>query len=157
MNTVLLLAGEEQHPATIDLCCIDLYTGVLEAMKLGAVATYVLCDTGVELLEAPEAPAGVLKEVEPVLLTRKLWERNRVIMVSDGVLEALPGENKEQVMKEFLEEAPGRNPQELAEGILEFAMSFSEENRDDMTVLAAGIWKRGTGGIGMSWIGSKVE
>lgn len=36
-------------------------------------------------------------------------------------------------------------------------MSFSEENRDDMTVLAAGIWKRGTGGIGMSWIGSKVE
>lgn len=92
-----------------------------------------------------------------MLLTRKLWERNRVIMVSDGVLEALPGENKEQVMKEFLEEAPGRNPQELAEGILEFAMSFSEENRDDMTVLAAGIWKRGTGGIGMSWIGSKVE
>ena len=157
VNTVLLLAGEEQHPATIDLCCIDLYTGVLEAMKLGAVATYVLCDTGVELLEAPDAPAGVLKEVEPVLLTRKLWERNRVIMVSDGVLEALPGENKEQVMKEFLEEAPGRNPQELAEGILEFAMSFSEENRDDMTVLAAGIWKRGTGGIGMSWIGSKVE
>ena len=39
VNTVLLLAGTEQNPATIDLCCIDLGTGVLEAMKLGAVPT----------------------------------------------------------------------------------------------------------------------
>lgn len=155
VNTILLLAGEEQHPATIDLCCIDLYTGVLEAMKLGAVATYILCDTGVELLEASEAPAGVLREVEPVLLSRKLWEKNRIIMVSDGVLEALPGEDKEQVMKEFLEEAPGRNPQELAERILEFAMSFSQENRDDMTVLAAGIWKRASAMTGMNRFGNE--
>ena len=65
-----------------------------------------------------------------------------MIMVSDGVLEAMPGEDKEQVMKEYLEDADIRNPQELAEDILEFAASFSGENRDDMTVLAAGIWKR---------------
>lgn len=155
VNTVLLLAGEEQHPATIDLCCIDLYTGVLEAMKLGAVATYIVCDTGVELLEAPEAPAGVLRKVEPVLLSRKLWEKNQVVMVSDGVLEALPGEDKEQVMKEFLEEASSRNPQELAEAILEFAMSFSEENRDDMTVLTAGIWKRASAMPGLNLFGSE--
>ena len=142
VNTVLLLAGEEQHPATVDLCCIDLYTGVLEAMKLGAVATYVLDGGGVEILEASEAPAGAFGQVEPVLLSRKLWEDCQVIMVSDGVLEALPGEDKEQVMKEYLEDADIRNPQELAEDILEFAASFSGENRDDMTVLAAGIWKR---------------
>ena len=35
VNTVLLLAGREQHPATLDLSCIDLHTGVLESMKLG--------------------------------------------------------------------------------------------------------------------------
>ena len=34
------------------------------------------------------------------------------------------------------------NTAELAEQILEFAMSFSEENRDDMTVLTARVWKR---------------
>lgn len=142
INTVLLLAGEEQHPATIDLCCIDLYTGVLDAMKLGAVATYVVSESGVELLEACQAPAGILGQAEPTLLSHKLWEDNRVIMVSDGVLDALPGENKEQVMKEYLEETAGKNPQEMAEEILEFARSFSEENRDDMTVLAAGVWKK---------------
>lgn len=142
VNTVLLLAGEEQHPATVDLCCIDLYTGVLEAMKLGAVATYVLDEGGVELLEAAQPPAGVLEQVEPVLLSRKLWENSRVVMVSDGILEALPGEDKEQVMKEYLEDVESGNPQELAENILGFARSFSQEDRDDMTVLTAGVWKR---------------
>ena len=29
VNTILLLTGSEQHPATLDLCCIDLNTGVL--------------------------------------------------------------------------------------------------------------------------------
>ena len=35
VNTVLLLSGAEQHPATLDLSCVDLHTGVLESMKLG--------------------------------------------------------------------------------------------------------------------------
>lgn len=126
----------------MDLCCIDLYTGVLEVMKLGAVATYLVTEAGVELLEAAQAPAGVLGQVEPVLLSRKLWEDNWVIMVSDGVLEALPGEDKEQVMREYLEDIPDMAPQELADRILEFAMSFSRDNRDDMTVLAAEVWKK---------------
>ncbi len=141
VNTVLLLAGEEQHPATVDLCCIDLYTGVLEIMKMGAVATYIVNESGVEFLEASQTPAGVFSQAEPVLMSRKLWEDNQVIMVSDGILEALPGEDKEQVMKEYLEDITWKNPQETADQILEFAMSFSRENRDDMTVLTAGIWK----------------
>ncbi len=57
VNTVLMLVGAEQHPATLDLCCVDLHTGVLEAMKLGAVATFVLSGNGVEVLEAGEVPA----------------------------------------------------------------------------------------------------
>lgn len=146
VNTVLLLADEEQHPATVDLCCIDLYTGVLELMKLGAVATFVIGDEGVELLEACEVPAGVIQQVEPVLISRKLWEDSRVVMVSDGVLDALPGDEKEQLMKEYLEGMVRMNPQDMAEEILAFALEAAEAGsravRDDMTVLVAGIWKK---------------
>lgn len=142
VNTILLLSGSEQHPATIDLCCIDLYTGVLEAMKLGAVATFILGEQGVELLEAWSAPAGVLNPIEPVLLSKKLWDHNWVVMVSDGVLEALPGEDKEEVLREYLEGIPRKTPQDMADRILWFANSFIEEARDDMTVLTAGIWNR---------------
>ncbi len=142
VNTVLLLTGEEQHPATLDLCCIDLNTGVLEAMKLGAVATFIKTEGGVELLEASDVPMGVLNPIEPVLLSKKLWDDNRVIMVSDGVLDSLPGEDKEEILREFLEAQPFGPPKDMAGRILEFAASFEEKIRDDMTVLAAGIWKR---------------
>lgn len=143
VNTILLLAGEEQHPATIDLCCIDLYTGVLEIMKMGAAATFLIKEDGVELLQACDVPAGMFHQVEPTLLSQKLWEDDRVVMVSDGVLDNLPGENKEGIMAEYLEGIIKRNPQNMAEEILEFAEQFTEEIRDDMTVLVAGIWKRG--------------
>ncbi|MBS6643560.1 MAG: SpoIIE family protein phosphatase [Clostridiaceae bacterium] len=142
VNTVLLLSGTEQHPATLDLCLVDLHTGVLEAMKLGASATYVMSENGVEILEAGDVPMGVLNTVEPLLLSRKLWDDDRIIMVSDGVLDALPGEEKELVLKEYLDSMPRKTPQDMAERILRFACSFSNAARDDMTVLAAGIWKR---------------
>ena len=77
-----------------------------------------------------------------MLLSKKLWEENWIVMVSDGILDALPGEEKELVMKEYLEGAEWDQPQALAEAVLAFASSFEERPRDDMTVLAARIWKR---------------
>ena len=141
VNTVLLLSGEEQHPATIDLCCIDLYTGVLEVMKMGAAATFLIREDGVELLQACDVPAGMFHHVEPALISQKLWEDDRIVMVSDGVLDGLPGEDKERVMADYLEGIVKRNPQNMADEILEFAEQFAEDVRDDMTVLVAGIWK----------------
>ena len=142
VNTVLSLAGPEQHPATLDLSCIDLHTGVLEAMKLGAVPTFIIGEEGVEIMEAGEVPMGILSGVEPVLMSRKLWEGDRIVMVSDGVLDALPGDDKEQAMQQYLESVEEMGPQELADQVLDFAVSFIPAPRDDMTVLTAGIWKR---------------
>lgn len=139
-NTVLLLTGRQQHPATIDLACVDLHNGVLEAMKMGAVATFVLSDGKAEILEAGELPAGVLPGAEPSLLSRKLWDGDRIVMMTDGVLEACPGVYKEQCMQGFLEEVSAKSPQDLAERILDFASQ--DGGRDDMTVFVAGIWKK---------------
>lgn len=142
VNTVLLLAGPEQNPTTLDLCCVDLYTGVLEAMKLGAVATFIMGRHGVELLQAGDVPMGIVSTVEPLLLSRKLWDNDRVVMVSDGILESLPGEDKEQTMLEYLEGMQAANPQEMADEILQFSGTFAEAAGDDMTVLVSGIFER---------------
>ena len=130
VNTVLLLAGPEQHPATLDLSCIDLHTGVLEAMKLGAVPTFIIGEEGVEIMEAGEVPMGILSGVEPVLMSRKLWEGDRIVMVSDGVLDALPGDDKEQAMQQYLESVEEMGPQELADQVLDFAVSFIPDSRN---------------------------
>lgn len=148
VNTVLLVAGMEQNPATLDLCCIDLCTGVLESMKLGAVGTFIIGREGVDLLESGSVPMGIVNPVEPVLLSRKLWDNDRIIMVSDGILEALPGEDKEQTFCEYLDSLEIGSPQEMADEILQFAVSFSETPADDMTVLVGGVFeKQQAGGI----------
>ena len=144
VNTVLLLAGTEQNPATIDLCCIDLGTGVLEAMKLGAVPTFILGREGVEFLEAGGLPMGIVQNAEPVLMSRKMWDGEKIIMISDGILEAMPGEHKEETFMEFVSNLSGGNPQELAEQILAFASGLSDGGVvDDCTVLVGTVLERG--------------
>lgn len=142
VNTVLLLTGQNERPATLDLCLVDLYSGVVEVMKLGAVASFIMGHESVEVLESEHVPAGILNPVEPMLLSKKLWDGDRIIMVSDGVLDAMPGEEKEEAFKDFLGGLPPAGPQETAEMILTFALSFEGEPRDDMTVLVGGIYGR---------------
>lgn len=142
VNTVLLLTGTSERPATLDLCLIDLYTGVLEAMKLGAVATFVMGREDVDILESEHVPAGIVNPVEPVLLSRKLWDGDMVVMVSDGILDAMPGEDKEGAFRDFLAGLPQAGPQETAEMVLTFALSFEGQPMDDMTVMVGGIYGR---------------
>lgn len=142
VNTVLLLTGSSERPATLDLCLIDLYTGVLEAMKLGAVATFVMGRECVDILESENVPAGIVNPVEPVLLSRKLWDGDMVVMVSDGILDAMPGADKEGAFRDFLSGLPQAGPQETAEMILTFALSFEGQPMDDMTVMVGGIYGR---------------
>lgn len=42
-------------------------------------------------------PIGILNPIEPVLMSRKLWDDDRIVMVSDGVLDALPGEEMKRL------------------------------------------------------------
>lgn len=142
VNSMLLLEDSEQHPTTLDLCCIDLYSGVLEAMKLGAVATFVIGRHGVEVLETENIPMGMLKNLEPVRLSKKLWDGDIVVMMTDGVLEAVPGTEKELHMSAFLETMEKKPPQEMAEMILNYAKSFEPAPSDDMSVMVSRIWEK---------------
>ena len=142
VNTVLLLTGHHERPATLDLCLVDLYSGVVEMMKLGAAASFVMGEETVEILAADHVPAGVLNPVEPVLLSRKLWDGDKIVMVSDGVLEAMPGEEKEEAFQDFLSGLPEAGPQETAEMVMAYALALEPEPRDDMTVLVGGIYGR---------------
>lgn len=142
VNTVLLLEGEEQHPAAMDLSCIDLNTGFMEVMKLGAAPTFVAGAKGVRILRADQVPAGVIPETEPGLISELLESGDRILMVTDGLLEAFPGEQKEEALAEYLGSLEEMSPQKLAEQVLEYASSFLPYPKDDMTVLAAKIWRQ---------------
>ena len=87
---------------------------------------------------------GIVQNAEPVLMSRKMWDGEKIIMISDGILEAMPGEHKEETVMEFVSNLSGGNPQELAEQILAFASGLSDGGVvDDCTVLVGTVLERG--------------
>ena len=65
-----------------------------------------------------------------------------VIMVTDGVLDALPAGHQEKLIKDIILEHDTGNPSELAAYILARVRQYREkEPVDDMTVLVMGLVK----------------
>ena len=75
-------------------------------------------------------------------LCRERWKTEIfVVMITDGVLDALPVGEQDLLMETIIGGTTGGNPKELAHHILEQVLNWTgEEPMDDMTVLAVGIW-----------------
>lgn len=142
INAVLLLRGTEQKPTTMDLGLIDLYSGACEFVKLGAAVSFIKRKRYIEQIKAETLPMGMFRELEPVALEHNLEDGDKIIMVTDGVLEAFGELDKEGVLEELILSYRGENPREMANYILEQAIAASGVSRDDMTVLVAGIWEK---------------
>ena len=71
----------------------------------------------------------------------QLKDGDVVVMVTDGVMDALPVGEQEFLMRMIIEGTRKNNPKEIAQHILEQVLECSGEvPMDDMTVLAVGIW-----------------
>lgn len=141
MNSVLLLREQEPRPVTVDLAVADLYTGVCEFVKAGGVTTFIKKGRRIETIRADCLPAGVLSRARPDRMEIPLSDGDKVFMVTDGILDALQGEDKEETMREILFCTSGENLQDTADEILRCAMVSGNGCRDDMTVLAVGMWR----------------
>lgn len=142
MNTALVIAREEVRFSTIDASLFDLYKGTCEFVKAGASTTFIKRKDSVETINSATLPVGVIRELDLEPVERKLESGDFVIMVTDGVLDALPVGEQEALMSTFIQDADIVNPKELAHHILEQVLEYTEEVPvDDMTVLAIGIWE----------------
>lgn len=75
--------------------------------------------------------------------SKKMYSGDMIIMVSDGIVEAISADDKEKAMSEIIMGINSTNPKEMAASILENVLEYnSSEPEDDMTVLVAGIWNR---------------
>lgn len=141
INAILIQKGNKR-PVTLDLATVDLYTGTCCFTKLGAVTTFLRRGGTVELIDGEALPAGVLTEARPMTEVRMLEHGDMIVMVTDGVLDALELGNREELLTHLVAEITSDNPKEVARQILEFACEMGGRRLDDMTVLAAGIWKK---------------
>lgn len=142
INTTLVMGREEIHYSTVDMTVFDLYTGECEIIKAGASSTFIKKKDCVEHLSSTSLPIGVMHRIEIDSVKRQLEDGDFVIMVTDGVLDALPVGEQDVLLETIIQGTSISNPKELAHHVLEQVLAWTgKEPADDMTVVAVGIWR----------------
>lgn len=132
VNSALLAKSGDESLATIDIACIDLFTGKTEFRKAGAASTIVRKGRKTEVIEAASIPVGVMPSVEFACARRELSEGNMVVMVSDGVIAS----GTEWLVDFVANCDEEENPNTIAERITEEAKKRrSDGHEDDITAL----------------------
>lgn len=143
INSILVLRSEEQTFSTIDMSVINLYSGICDIIKIGASTTFIKREDRVETINSATLPVGILNQVDYDVVTKKLYDGNFVVMVTDGVIDCIPGDEKEKFVEEFIKDLRMNNPQEIANAVLNQALELNGwVPKDDMTVLVAGFWAK---------------
>ena len=87
-------------------------------------------------------PIGVMNSLEIDSVKRQLTDGTYVIMLTDGVLDALPVGEQDFLLETIIKGTEIRNPKELARHILQQVLNWTgKEPEDDMSVLVAALWK----------------
>ncbi len=143
VNSALVLKGGEGMFSTVDICALDLYTGICNFLKAGAASTFIKRDHWVEAISSESLAAGLMQQIDFDTSSRKLYHGDYLIMMTDGVLDALPADREEETMKEIIMDVPDETPREVSRGILERVLGYSDYRaRDDMTVLVASVLRK---------------
>lgn len=141
LNTAMVMGREEVRFSTIDMSIFDLYTGECELVKAGASTTFIKYQNSVERVKSTSLPIGVVSKLEVDHTKRQLKDGDFIIMVTDGVMDALPSGEQDFLMQMIVEGTSLTNPKEIAHHILEQVLECSGKvPMDDMTVLVVGIW-----------------
>ncbi len=116
VNSALVLKGREGMFSTVDICAVDLYTGICEFLKAGAASTFIKRDHWVEAISSESLAAGLVQRIDFDTASRKLYHGDYLIMMTDGVMDALPVECEEETMKEIIMDIQDETPERSAGG-----------------------------------------
>lgn len=136
VNQQMLLRSPEDIFATVDLCLIDLNTGIAEFSKLAACRTLVIRGGEVLRVEGGRLPLGILEQVQPAVSRIRLRAGDMLVMGSDGVMECGDG----MMIERFARQNAAMEPEQLARALVrEAGMRRARSRSDDMTCICARI------------------
>lgn len=143
INSILLSGGEQSNLSTLDVCSMDLYRGECHFVKVGSSSSYIKRQHLVDRISSGNLPLGIFQKPDVESIGRTLMDGDYVIMLSDGVPDALSQGIGEDMLSEYIGSLTMENPGEIANAILRFCIQQSRGHiRDDMTIMVIGIWER---------------
>ena len=133
INSAMIFKSTDESLSTVDLACIDLFSGETELLKAGAAPTIVRRNGRTGKAECHCLPIGILKNVEFDRAAITLGENDILLIMSDG---AVCG-GTDWICAE-LEAWGDGSAKQLADHILTCAKKRQEEkHEDDITVVSA--------------------
>ena len=138
VNSVMSIrCSEEDKFSTLDLNSIDLYSGDVTFMKVGAVASFIKSENGVDAISSKTLPIGVLDKVDVDIIERRVVNGDMIITISDGIMDSIEGE----WILSYLDETSCSNPKELANDIINKVKELSGgKAKDDMTIIVSKVY-----------------
>ena len=131
-NSVLRVKSEDEFLSTLDILCVDLFTGAAKLIKAGAPLTLIKkCENVIRL--APDSlPIGILKDVNIAEHTDTLAANDKILMVSDGAVS-----QSDKWLEDTLKTWDNQEPQQIADSIVKKILkNQSDDFDDDITVIA---------------------
>ena len=141
LNSVMLLRnGDEWGFATVDLMCVDLFTGETSFYKYGAAPSYVRTGKSVRRVTGESLAAGLMsgEGAAPDVVRMRLKPGSVAVIASDGVI---AGEDDAWLREQLRDEPDDKDMKSLAREVLRKAADEYGAG-DDMTVLAVRVEAR---------------
>lgn len=121
INLSMNLKGNGETSASLDILCVDLFSGQCNITKAGAGVSITLDKKGVNRHYQDSLPLGIVKEVKSVQCDFSVQAGDTIIMMSDGV----------GVVSADIQNLYGKSCSEIAQTILNCNVTD-----DDKTVIA---------------------
>lgn len=140
LNSVEMLKnGDDWSYATVDLCCVDLFTGQTCFYKYGAAPSYIKTGRAIRRVKGRSLAAGMSagEGSAPDVVKMRLRPGNVALIASDGVM----AEDQDQWLRDVLAEGEGKEMKLLARQTLQAALQRFG-NFDDMTAVAIRLEER---------------
>lgn len=136
-SVMLLKSGDSWGFATVDLMCVDLFTGETGFYKYGAAPSYVYSGKSVRRIKCQSFAPGLNPENgAPDVVSMRLKPGSTAVIASDGVI----ADDKDEWIRNLLKNSDG-DMKALARKTLREAEKVNGKN-DDMTVLTVKVFNR---------------
>lgn len=132
---------ENEKFSTVDLGTVDLYTGEVDFVKVGAVASFIKSGDTIDIIKSRSLPIGILDEVDIEIHQKHVRNGDLLVMLTDGVLDYSEEScGKVDWVLDYLCRHDHLSIEEIAKGIVSEARKLGGNKiKDDMTVLVSKI------------------
>lgn len=145
LNAVNSIMGmkfsEDEKFTTLDMNSIDLYTGEVEFIKVGASMSFIKRGTEIEVINSSSLPFGIVDDINITPVKRKVKNGDIIVTISDGVTDIDKANIGDYSWIVSYLEGEQNNPELISKEILSLAKKKCNGRvLDDMTVVVSKLY-----------------